>query len=110
MSKNINIKVNYKRKPDQVTQASDIQLSVDYICYAVSNVYKGGLESQWRRLWARVQRKLDDASDKNNGKISLEEGEYDFVKRALTEARFEPLLSKYVVLLEDAFDKADEKA
>lgn len=104
----INLNIDYKRNKAEVDKMSNLELSEDYISYAVRRVYKEGLDVQFRRLWARLQRKLDETLDKKTGWIVLEEGEYEFIKRAIKEAPFVSDLSKYVVVLEDALDEAKE--
>lgn len=111
--KKVTLDINYKRpKPegDEVKDyKSNIDLSIDYIYFAVATKYKDGLDNQWRRTWARLQRKLDEASENKAKTLELEDAELDFIKVAFRDAKFNPLISKYVVLFEDELESIKEK-
>lgn len=101
----INLNLDYKREEEAIKHISNSQLSENYINYAVSSSHKDGLEGQMRRMYGRIQRKIDDVVEKD-GKLELEESEYDFIKKSFEQAKFEAPLSKFVNILEDEIEKA----
>ena len=69
---------------------------------AVSQKYKDGLEGQKRRIFGRIQRKIDDAIDNKKDEIELEQAEKDFLRGVFKdEVKLPPLASKYIMVLED---------
>ena len=92
---------------------SNSEITLNYINLAVSLKYKDGLEGQKRRLFGRIQRKLDDAVDNKKDEIELEEAEKDFLKGLFKDdIKMPSLASKYISLLEDEVDnlsKDEEK-
>jgi len=99
----LNINFNVPEK-EQDENFSNVNLAINYIVYAVKQRYQDGLEGQRRRIWGRMQRKMDAALEKDaETKINLESAEVDFLKGLFTdELRFPAAASKYVVVLEDA--------
>lgn len=107
----IKLKVNldFKRTEDQIKKSTNQEIVADYITYAVKSAYKEGLDNQWRRTWARIQRKLDDAVEKKQDKVEFENGEMDFIKRSFKDVKFPIDLAKYVVILEDELDRIKDE-
>lgn len=101
--------LDFGRTPEQVKQLSNQALFADYIEHAVKESYKDGLDNQWRRLWGRIQRKLDDGIEKKAKEIDLEQGELDFIKRAFAESKFPTEIAKYVVIVEDELEKKEKE-
>jgi len=101
----MNINIDYKRTDDATKDTANADLSINYITYAVEQKYKDGLSGSLRRLYGRIQRKLDDALESNSYDIDLEEAEKDFLKDAFRDAKFPSGTSKYVILLEDEINK-----
>lgn len=101
----LNIDIDYGRPEEMQKSTPNPELTDNYINFAVNNFYAGGLESQWRRLWGRIQRKLDAALDKKEYEVQLERAEFDFITRAFAGAKFDSSLSKFVVVLEDILEK-----
>jgi hypothetical protein len=99
------INIDYKRDKNSQDKATNQELTADYINFAVRSFYKEGLDSQWRRTFARIQRKLDEAIDTKADEVDFEQAELDFIQRAVKEAKYPPELSKYVVIFEDELDK-----
>lgn len=92
-----NLNIDYKR-PDDDKSISNSQLTLDYINFAVNMKFKDGLEGQKKRIWGRLQRKLDEAQDI----VELESAEVDFIKDAFSEdLKVPPGLAKYFIILED---------
>lgn len=105
----MNIDIDYGRKLEgKEGEITNAELTVDYINFSVKSFYKEGLESQWRRTFARIQRKLDEALDKKAYEVNFEQGEIDFIKRAMKEAKFPAELSKYVIILEDILERKND--
>lgn len=104
---NINLKYNRSSKEMEKDSAlTDSQLTQDYINFAANAKYKNGLDDATkRRIYARIQRKLDDAIEAGEGTITLEKAESDFLKDCMKEPPFPAALSKYVVVLEDEFER-----
>jgi hypothetical protein len=87
--------------PNEISQGN-AELSNNYIETAVLLTNKDGLDSQFRRLWVKIQSKIQTALNAKEYVIELEQGEYDFIKKAIVDAKFNPTLARYVVALEDA--------
>ena len=102
MSK-FNIALDYNRKPEAIKDLSNAALTEDYISFAVKAHYKD-LDSQWRRVWGRIQRKIDAAIDSESHEMELDQSELDFILVAIKAAKFDANLSKFVVVLEDALE------
>lgn len=96
------------------------ELTYDYLTHAVNVRFDKGLTGSKRRIWGRLQRKLDaalkvDSLDKSevprearaaqqDQEIEIEAAERDFlvdVFRDETKVLFPAELSKYVMVLED---------
>jgi hypothetical protein len=45
---------------------------------------------------------MQTAMNTGDYEVSFEDGEFDFIKKAVTEAKFSPTIASYVVALEDA--------
>lgn len=103
ITKNINL--DFNRTEEQVAKMSNQELVADYITFAVKDKYKEGLDSQWRRTWARIQRLLDVAIEEKSETITFENGEMDFIKGAFKDVKFPADLAKYVIILEDELER-----
>jgi hypothetical protein len=108
--KTLNVSLDYKRpepktEEDKKAWKSDAELTQDYIAYAVTQTYKDGLEGQLRRLYGRIQRKLDACLDENKPGMELEEAELDFLDKAFSTAKFPVSIAKYVLVLEAELDR-----
>lgn len=86
---------------DEEISVANAQLSLNYIETAVLLSNKDGLDSQFRRLWVIIQSKISMALNSKEYKIEIDDGEFDFIKRSLENAKFNPTIAKYVVALED---------
>ena len=103
------INLDYKVAKKDVSETSNREFTSSYISFAVRSFYKDGLDNQFRRIWARIQRKLDSVLDENKNEVELEQAEVDFIKTAVKSAKFPSDTAKYVVVLEDALDDMKEK-
>lgn len=96
-----NLNLDYKRKDEAKEKMSDAEITADYLEFAVRNVYEKGLEGQKRRIFGRLQRKMDAAIESKEYVIDIEQAEFDLIKKAFNEATFDGALSKYVNVLDD---------
>jgi hypothetical protein len=87
--------------PEELSEGN-AQLTNNYIETSVLLSNKDGLDSQFRRIWVKIQSKIQMALNSKDYVIELEQGEYDFIKNAILNAKFNPTIAKYVVALEDA--------
>lgn len=101
---NINYNVPEKEKDADFTNA---RLTYNYVMYAIKNKYPDGLDGQLRKIWGRIQKKLDEALDSEKEQtVELEAAEVDIIKGAFTDKlKFPVAAAKYVLLLEDAINK-----
>ena len=104
--KTLNIDIDYRQKKSgKEGELSNAELTVDYITFAVNKKYKDGLNGQIRRMYGRIQEKLDKGVESPKKGIELEDGEWDFIKEAVKDATFPSGLSKYISKLEDELEK-----
>lgn len=106
----LKLNIDYKRPQEQIKEdvLSDPELSVNYIEFAFGNVYRDGLEGQLRRIVSRIQRKLETGiEDKTKiaKEVELEVSELELIQKTLQNAKFPPLVSRYVILLEDEIEE-----
>lgn len=101
----MNLELDYKRTDDMKVAVNDASLTVNYIEYAVEGAYKAGLSNSQRRIYSRIQRKLDAAIESNTKEVELEAAEKDFLRDAFKTATFPSAAAKYVVVLEEEIDK-----
>ena len=109
--KKLNLDIDYKLNTENAEgkaytaeelSQGNAELTNNYIETAVILSNKDGLDSQFRRLWVKIQSKTQTALNTKDYVIDLEDGEFDFIKRSLENAKFSPTIAKYVVALEDA--------
>lgn len=81
-------------------------LTVDYLISAVNMKYRDGLEGQLRRVFGRIQRKCDEALDKKYDALELEDSEFDLIHDCFDEAKFPPVLAKFINVLEAELERA----
>lgn len=105
---NLNLDYNVKHEEGTNPSPKDIMLkqcdlTKSYIEYAVSAHYRDGLDSQFRRLYGGIQKKIEAAIKAEEYEVQLEEGELNFIKAAFEskETKFTAPLARYVVVLED---------
>lgn len=84
-------------------------LTADYINHAVSSAHPQGLEGQQRRIYSRIQRKLDQAIDDGSEDIELEQAESDLLRKAFEACKVPAAIAKYFVVLEDAIEEATKR-
>jgi hypothetical protein len=81
-------------------------LTCDYLISSINMKYKDGLEGQLRRVFGRIQRKCDEAIDKKYDVLELEDSEFDLIQDCFEDAKFPPILSKYINILEDEIERS----
>ena len=99
------LNLDYSRDAKDNDKLSDAEVTLTYLTYAVRISYKDGLDNQFRRMWARIQRKLDAAIDDNKNEIDLDVSEFDFIKGAFKSPKIPSDIAKYFVILEDYIDE-----
>lgn len=104
----LTVKLDYKRPPVRPgeNRLSDIETTANYMDAAVSSAFPEGLEEQMRRIYGRIQRKVDEASEKELETITLEEAEKDLLRKALDKCKIPASFSKYFVVFELAFEES----
>ena len=104
--KKIKLDLDYQAKDNNGAK----ELTLSYLEGGVNLFYKQGLEGQKRRMWGRIQRKIDDvADDDKKNVLELEDTEFDFVWDAFKKAQFSPHISKYVNVLESYLEELDKE-
>lgn len=101
----LKLDLDYQRNKQQEKELSSIGLSSNYIHFAVAQVHQQGLKGQLRRVWGRLQRKLESAVQDNLNSIILDEDEQKLVISSFADVSFPPDLAKYVIVLEDEIEK-----
>lgn len=83
------------------------ELTATYVQSAINLKYPQGLEGQVRRLWGRVQRKIDSALEEKKNEVELEDSEFDFIKKAVLDEtiKFPAHIAKYINVLEEELEK-----
>lgn len=102
------MKLNLEYKLPKGTDLSNEQLTVNYIETAISSANPQGLELQNRKIFSRIQRKLDEALESKK-EVEFEKAELDLLVDSFRVAKFPPAASKYVVLLEQEIEKEANK-
>jgi hypothetical protein len=64
-----------------------------------------GIEGQQRRVFARIQRKLDEAIENKTSEIELEEAEKDLLRKSFRDCKVPAQIAKLFVVLEDEVDR-----
>lgn len=95
-------------EPEKRTEG--VELTANYIEHAVTSSHQQGLEGQQRRIWSRIQRKLDTAVEEKSEQIELELAESDFLRKAFENCKVPVPIAKYFVILEDAIEEATKRA
>jgi hypothetical protein len=104
MKINLNYNLVLPKDNKDIKPLSNQELTFEYITQAVMNVYDKGLEGSLRRIWGRIQRKFDTAIESKVETVELEQAEQDFIKKTFEKAKFNPLIARYVQILEDEID------
>lgn len=76
------------------------EMTDNFIRHSVMFSFKT-LNGQKRRIWARIQRKLQEALKGDNFVINLEREEVEFLKDSMARSECPPEVSMYYTILED---------
>jgi len=98
----MDINIEYNRPLSEEKAVSNAELTENYINSATQMFYKDGLDGQKRRIFGRIQHKLDDALTTKNYEVDFEAAELDFISNVAEKVNFPAHLSRYFVCLEDA--------
>lgn len=104
----IKLNLDYKVKVPEGTPIEDqdkdySEISRGYIDYAVSASHRDGLSGGERRIFSRIQSKVEEAIENKTYEIDLEEKDLRFLQDCFLDdkAKFQASLAKYVVIFED---------
>lgn len=104
----LKLNVDYKVKYPEGSQPADInqaqaELSKGYIEYAVSSCHPKGLNGQLRRVYGRIQSKMELALTEKSFILNLEDDEIKFLKNVFEgeSTLFPATIASYVNVLED---------
>jgi hypothetical protein len=98
------LNIDYRRTEAQIAATSNVGLTCDYIEYAITKKYPT-LKGQMLRVFSRLQRKFEDAVEKNLESIELDATEIDMIKESFKDVEAESRLAKYMVILMEEVDK-----
>lgn len=104
--KSLKLKLEYGLPTANTEKA--ITLTCDYLISAVNMKHKDGLEGQLRRVFGRIQRKCDEAIEKDYDALELEDSEFDLIEECFEEAKFPPILAKYINVLEEEIERVSK--
>lgn len=99
----LKLALDYKM-PATVTQ-SPSETTSNYIDGAVSSAHPQGVEGQMRRIYGRLQRKIDKAIEEGFNEVELEAAERDLLRKSFNDCKISAALSKYFVILEDEIER-----
>lgn len=108
-TRKLKVLLDYKAPESKNGELRGVPLTADYINFAVGSAHPQGLEGQQRRIYGRIQRKLDDAIESSAEEIELENAESDFLRKAFESCKVPAAISKYFVVLEDAIEEATKR-
>lgn len=103
----LDYKIPETKNGDDVKRGTE--LTAEYINFAVGNAHQQGLEGQQRRIYGRVQRKMDQAIEDGSEEIELEKAECDLLRKAFESCKVPAAVAKYFVVLEDAIEEATRR-
>jgi hypothetical protein len=93
-------KQNIKEKPQETT--------LNFLMLSINSKYPQGIDGGYKRIFARIQNKLDEAIDKDLKNIDIEQAELDLIKNAVKEAKVPVHFVSNFVLLEDEVEKVEK--
>lgn len=69
--------------PEGKEEQSNIDITKQMIGYGINNTYTKGLQGQLRRIWGRLQRKIDEAVDQGVESIEVTKSELELINKVL---------------------------
>ena len=108
----LNLNIDYKI-PDEFMKGPDgepttyVELTVGYIGSAVAGKYEKGLTGSKTRMWGRIQRKFDEVIEKEKNFVELEDGEFEFVSKAVLDENvpYKASAAKFIMLLQEEIER-----
>lgn len=82
------------------------EITYNYIIAAVNSKYKDGVDGTYRRMLARIVKKIDDAIESGAETIEIENADLDLLKNAFLQAKLHPAMAYNASLIEDAIEQA----
>lgn len=110
--RSLKIDIDYKlppRKENEQDRTEGAELTANYIEAAVTSSHPQGLEGQQRRIWGRIQRKIDSGIENKSESIELEQAESDFLRKAFENCKVPVAIAKYFVVLEDLIEEVTKR-
>lgn len=105
----LQIDLDYRRPADMAEAKPNSEITENYIGAAVQSAYPQGLEGQLRRIYGRLQRKLDSAIEQEESAIELEEAEKDFLRKVIDKCTIPANVAKYFLVLEEEIERATSR-
>lgn len=106
---NINLDVDYKISYPEGTTPEDLhlahaQLSRNYIEYAITSAHKDGLSQEERKIYARLEEKIDKCITDKSYVVECGPVDYALIKNAFASpnCKFMAPVAKYVTAFEEA--------
>lgn len=100
------LSVDYKKSPakDGEVKEADIETTQNVISFAISKTNPDGFDGNGplRRMYGRLQRKMEAAVESGANEFDIETAEVEMVLKALRDAHMPIGWSKFVSALEDA--------
>ena len=101
-----NINLPYlNEKEAAATPLTNQELTLDYVTGVITAANKQGLEGQKRRIFSRIQRKLEEAIETKAESIDIEVAELDLLEKSFEGAALPAQISKFICILEDEVDR-----
>lgn len=103
----LKLNLQYGRTPEQIAKASNQELTQTYIETAMLRMFPQGLERIERRIYARLQEKIEAAVAKADDGILIEKAELDLLKKAILAKglKLDATVSRRFVKLEDEIER-----
>ena len=98
----LNIKLAYGL---DASKESPQRTSLNVLEMFVNSAHKDGVDGHYRRMWGRIQRKFEEAVEKNQESVELDGSEVDLLKNAIREGKIPTIYAKFSVILEDEIEK-----
>lgn len=103
--KALNVKLDYYKGKRKSEDPKEQSLTANYIQFAVDSKHKDGLKLRDRKIYSRIQDKLDEAVEQDLSIVVFEQAEIDFLKDAFKDSKFPAILSRQTVMLETAIEQ-----
>lgn len=94
MKINFDLKLSKQENPEK---QSEQEIAYNWVQYAVAKKYEKGLKGQLLRVFGRLQRKFEEAIEKGDQTIELEEVEKDLLKKSFSDDVEFPATSSKII-------------